>query len=494
MNANASAGKPNAFPGKPDDASAGKPDPAPDRSLRVRRALLPQGWAENVRLSWDARGYLTRVESGLDFGRDPSGEETPSPVLEGPLLPGMPNLHSHAFQRAMAGLTESVHVDGDSFYGWRSLMYRFAGRASPEALQAIATALYVEMLEAGYTHVCEFHYVHHDRDGRSYAEPAELSLRLLQAARAAGIGITLLPVLYQASGFGGQQPLPGQARFLHETEAMLRLLERLAPHCERAGARLGLAPHSLRAVPPESLREAVAGLRARDATAPIHIHVAEQRSEVEGCLAWSGLRPLAWLLEHAPLDQHWCLVHATHTQADERQRAAARGVVAGLCPSTEANLGDGLFAFSDWLGLGGTWGIGSDSHVCVDAPEELRLLEYGQRLIEHRRHVAGDPTRPEVARNLWLSAVAGGSQASGLALGGLAAGERADFVLLDPGHPAMAGLSADQQLASHVFASHGRRAIAQVWCQGKAVVGRDGHPLARQAQAGLVAARQALLT
>ena len=267
-------------------------------------------------------------------------------------------------------------------------MYRFAARLEPEQLEAIALGLYVEMLEAGYTAVCEFHYLHHDTDGRPYADDATLALALLRAAQRAGIGLTLLPVLYQTSGFGGLPPRAGQRRFIRSTDSMLALLERLKPLCEAQGARLGMAPHSLRAVPPDSLREALAGLTAIDAAAPVHIHIAEQTAEVDDCLAWSGQRPVAWLLDHAPVDARWCLVHATHIDADESRRAAASGAVAGLCPTTEANLGDGLFDLPAWRAAGGAWGIGSDSHVCVNAAEELMLLEYGQRLATRTRNVA----------------------------------------------------------------------------------------------------------
>ncbi|RYF32761.1 MAG: formimidoylglutamate deiminase, partial [Comamonadaceae bacterium] len=310
------------------------------QGLFAADALLPTGWAKNVSLAWDAAGRLV----GVDAGAVP---EAGVAVARGPVIPGVPNLHSHAFQRAIAGLTEyrSQSVDGaqDSFWSWRTLMYRFASRLGPDELEAIALGLYVEMIEAGYTSVCEFHYVHHDADGRPYADDATLALALMRAAQRAGIGLTLLPVLYQTSGFGGLPPNEGQRRFIRSTDSMLRLLERLKPLCGAQDARLGLAPHSLRAVPPEGLREALAGLDAIDATAPIHIHIAEQTKEVDDCVAWSGQRPVAWLLDHAPVDARWCLVHATHMDAAEYRRAAASGAVAGLCPTTEANLGDGIF-------------------------------------------------------------------------------------------------------------------------------------------------------
>ena len=440
-----------------------------------------------MRLRWDAQGRLDEVATG----------QPPDPRLPraaGPVLPGMPNLHSHAFQRALAGLTEVRGREDDSFWSWRDLMYRFAARLTPAQLEAIATALYVEMLEAGYTAVCEFHYLHHQPDGRPHPEAAEMSLALLRAARSAGIGLTLLPVLYQSSGFGDQPPRPEQARFIHRTDDLLALLQALRPACAAQGARLGLAPHSLRAVPPEALRDAVAGLHAMDPTAPVHIHVAEQQAEVQACLAWSGQRPVAWLLDHAPVDARWCLVHATHMDADEHRRAAASGAVAGLCPSTEANLGDGVFNLPDWQAHGGSWGIGSDSHVAVDPAEDLMLLEYSQRLVAGRRNVAATAAQPAVATWLWQQAVAGGARAAARPVAGLAVGQQADLVVLDPDHPALAGLEPDRMLAGHIFASSRSRAIESVWCGGRCRV-RQGRHLGRgPARQAFVDARRALLS
>ena len=460
------------------------------QSLFAADALLPSGWAQNVLLAWNDSGQLTAVEAGAQRPAD-------APLATGPLLPGLPNLHSHAFQRAIAGLTEyrGQSVDGkqDSFWSWRTLMYRFALRLDPAQLEAIALGLYVEMLEAGYTAVCEFHYVHHQPDGRPYADDATLALALLRAAQHAGIGLTLLPVLYQTSGFGGLPPNEGQRRFIRSTDSMLRLLERLKPLCDAQGARLGLAPHSLRAVPPEGLREALAGLDAIDARAPVHIHIAEQTQEVDDCVAWSGQRPVAWLLDHAPVDARWCLVHATHMDADEYRRAAASGAVAGLCPSTEANLGDGIFDFAAWRAARGAWGIGSDSHVCVNAAEELMLLEYGQRLATRQRNVCADAAQPQVATSMTLAAVQGGAQAAGRAIAGLAPGQQADFVVLDALHPALQGLNAPDMLSAHVFASHRSCAVDAVWSGGRPRVTRGRHALHDEAVAGFVAARSQLL-
>ena len=449
-------------------------------------ALLPTGWARNVLIEWDGAGRIAQVAPGATA---PAGV----PTAAGPVIPGMPNLHSHAFQRAFAGLTEYRGQAEDSFWSWRNLMYRFAQRITPESLEAIATWLYIEMLEAGYTSVCEFHYVHHDTDGRPYADDATLSLALLRAARTAGIAITLLPVLYQTSGFGGKPPRADQVRFIRSTDNMLSLLERLAPAVQAQGAVLGLAPHSLRAVPPDSLAAAVQGLTALNPQAPIHIHIAEQTQEVDDCIAWSGQRPVQWLLNHAPVDQRWCLVHATHMTPDEYAGAARTGAVAGICPTTEANLGDGIFDMPLWLQHGGRWGVGSDSHACVNAAEELLMLEYGQRLSRRQRNVLASSSQPEVATAMTLQAVQGGAQASGRwepgAAAGIAVGQSADWVVLDAQHVALRGLPAPAMLSAHVFASHRTSAIDSVWVGGACRVAQGRHALHDSAASAFAAAR-----
>jgi formimidoylglutamate deiminase len=456
-------------------------------SLFAEHALLPSGWARDVLLSWNDQGVLTDVKAQTVC---PVG----TPRTAGPVVPGMPNLHSHAFQRAFAGLTEYRGAAQDSFWSWRSLMYQFASAITPEQLEAIATGLYVEMLEAGYTSVCEFHYVHHDPEGRPYADDAALSMCLLRAAARVGIGLTLLPVLYQTSGFGGTPPSVGQRRFIRSTDNMLALLQKLQPLCEAQGARLGLAPHSLRAVPPDSLREALAGLHAIDATAPVHIHIAEQTGEVDACIAWSDQRPVQWLLNHAPVDARWCLVHATHMTPEESTRAALTNAVAGLCPSTEANLGDGIFDAPTWLQANGRWGVGSDSHACVNAAEELMQLEYSQRLATRQRNVLASATQPSVATSMTLQAVAGGAQASARAVAGLAAGQQADMVVLDAQHPLLRDLpTPEAMLSAHVFASHRQSALHQVWVAGHLRVDHGQHALHDSAMSGQLAARHQLL-
>ncbi|MBS0454661.1 MAG: formimidoylglutamate deiminase [Proteobacteria bacterium] len=456
------------------------------RSLLAADALLPGGWAKDVLLTWNDAGELAQVQAGAQAGQGAA-------VARGPVIPGMPNLHSHAFQRGFAGLTEHRAGEQDSFWSWRTLMYRFAARLGPEHMEAIATWLYAEMLEAGYTSVCEFQYVHHQADGRAYADDATLSLALLRAATKVGIGFTLLPVLYQTSGFGGLAPNEGQRRFIRTTDSMLGLLESLKPACDAQGARLGLAPHSLRAVPPDALRNAVAGLGAMDPSAPIHIHIAEQTKEVDDCLAWSGQRPVEWLLDHAPVDARWCLVHATHMNDAEYQRGAASGAVAGLCPTTEANLGDGIFDFAKWRGHGGAWGVGSDSHATVNAAEELLMLEYSQRFASRQRNVGATAAQPHVATALTLAAVQGGAQAAARPVAGLAVGQRADFVVLDAQHLALQGLSAPDMLSAHVFASHRTSAIDAAWVGGRERVSAGRHALHDDAAQGFVAARSQLL-
>ena len=449
-------------------------------------ALLPTGWARNVLIEWDGTGRIAQVAPSATA---PAGV----PTAAGPVIPGMPNLHSHAFQRAFAGLTEYRGQAEDSFWSWRNLMYRFAQRITPESLEAIATWLYIEMLEAGYTSVCEFHYVHHDTDGRPYADDATLSLALLRAARTAGIAITLLPVLYQTSGFGAKPPRADQARFIRSTDNMLSLLERLAPAVQAQGAVLGLAPHSLRAVPPDSLAAAVQGLTALNPQAPIHIHIAEQTQEVDDCIAWSRQRPVQWLLNHAPVDERWCLVHATHMTPDEYAGAARTGAVAGICPTTEANLGDGIFDMPQWLQHDGRWGVGSDSHACVNAAEELLMLEYGQRLSRRQRNVLASGSQPEVATAMTLKAVQGGAQASGRwgagAAAGIAVGQSADWVVLNAQHVALRGLPAPAMLSAHVFASHRTSAIDSVSVGGASRVAQGRHALHDPAASAFAAAR-----
>ncbi|WLH79718.1 formimidoylglutamate deiminase [Pseudomonas sp. FP2335] len=430
----------------------------------AERALLPNGWANDVRLEVSADGLLTKVAANANA----DGAER----LRGPVLAGMPNLHSHAFQRAMAGLAEVAGNPNDSFWTWRELMYRMVGKISPEQLQVIARQLYIEMLKAGYTSVAEFHYVHHDVNGQPYADRTELSRQISQAAASSGIGLTLLPVLYTHSGFGGQAPNEGQRRFINSTESYLELQARLQPILAAQPAQqLGLCFHSLRAVTPSQIS---AVLSASDKACPVHIHIAEQQKEVDDCLAWSGKRPLQWLYDNVAVDERWCLVHATHADADEVARMAKSRAIAGLCLTTEANLGDGIFPAVDFLAQGGRMGIGSDSHVSLSVVEELRWLEYGQRLRDQRRNRLYRSDQPMVGRTLFDAALDGGAQALGQPIGRLEVGRRADWLVLDGNDPYLATASDDGILNRWLFAG-GDRQVRDVLVNGKWVVREGRH-------------------
>ncbi len=425
-------------------------------------ALLATGWARQVRVSVQG-GQIAAIETQAPRA---SGESA-----YGPALPGLPNLHSHAFQRGMAGLAEVRGPSADSFWTWREVMYRFLERLGPDEVEAVAALAYAEMLESGFTRVGEFHYLHHDQDGRAYANPAEMASRIAAAAETTGLGLTLLPVFYAHSGFGGGDPTPAQARFINNIDGFANLLEASRKALVRLpGAVVGLAPHSLRAATPAEL-EALVGLAG---DAPIHIHIAEQTKEVLDCEAWSGQRPVDWLLDHAPVDPRWCLVHATHVTPEETVRMAASGAVVGLCPITEANLGDGLFPALDYVGAGGRFGVGSDSNVLIDAAEELRLLEYGQRLARRTRNVMATQAGRSTGGDLYRAALAGGAQALGADGVGLRVGAPADIVSLDAGHPALIGREGDAILDSFVFAAR-RDVIDGVWRAGRKVVSNGRH-------------------
>src|SRR5579863_2898134 len=368
-------------------------------SLWFETALLPGGWAKRVRIS-AAEGRIDRIEIDTDCA---DGDERHAIGL-----PGMPNLHSHAFQRGLAGLTERRGPSDDSFWTWRELMYQFVERIDPDELQALTALAYLEMLECGFTHVGEFHYLHHDRGGLPFADPGELSGRIAAAAVETGIGLTLLPTLYAHSGFGGREPTKRQRRFVNDRERFEAIVESSRRIVRGLpGGVAGVAPHSLRAVSPEEL----SWLVQLAGNSVIHIHVAEQTQEVEDCIAWSGKRPIEWLLGNVALDERWCLVHATHGAEVELQAVARAGAVVGLCPITEANLGDGIFPARQYLQWQGRIGIGSDSNVLLDLAEELRLLEYSQRLAQHGRNVLAPAAGASTGRALFTAALEGGARA-----------------------------------------------------------------------------------
>ncbi len=434
-----------------------------NRSLTFAHLSTPDGWLSPGRVDIEDDGTIAAVAAG-----------DAAFALPGTALAGMPNLHSHAFQRAMAGLTERAGPGEDSFWTWREVMYGFVGRLEPEDVEAIAAQLYVEMLKAGYTAVGEFHYLHHDRDGTPYGDVAEMAGRVTAAARRAGIAITLLPVLYDSGGFGGAPPAGEQRRFLNGADRLLRIIETMTErHRTDAEVRVGLAPHSLRAASPAALETAIAGLDGLDPSAPIHIHIAEQTREVEDCLAWSGKRPVAWLFDNHPIGPRWCLVHATHIDPDERRALSGSGAVAGLCPTTEANLGDGIFPLQAFLADGGRFGVGSDSHVSVSPVEELRWLEYAQRLTTRRRTVSAPPEGSNGAR-LYHEAISAGAQALGRRAGGIAPGNRADIIVLDHAHPLLVGRTGDRLLDSYLFAGN-ENLVRDVMVGGRWVVREGRH-------------------
>ena len=439
-------------------------EPAP-AALFFAEALLPQGWARDVRLTHSA-GLIVAVETGT---RPRDGE-----ARHAIGIPGLPNLHSHAFQRGMAGLSEVRGPAADSFWTWRDVMYRFLGRMTPDDVEAVAAQAYAEMLEGGFTRVGEFHYLHHQPDGAAYADPAEMAGRIAAAADTTGIGLTLLPCFYAHGGFGGAAPMPGQRRFLNDLDGFARLLDgtrRAISGLPRASA--GIAPHSLRAVTPGEL----AHLATMAPELPMHIHVAEQVREVEDCLVWSGARPVEWLLDHAGLDGRWCLIHATHMTPQEVARLASTGAVAGLCPVTEANLGDGVFDGPAWLQAGGRSGIGTDSNVMISAAAELRAMEYAQRLARRARNVLAVAEGRSTGSSLFDAALAGGCQALGVALPGLQAGAPADVAALAADHTALVERRGDALLDGWIFAA-ASPAISAVWARGRQVVA-DGRHVAR---------------
>ena len=425
-------------------------------------ALLASGWADSVEITIDDDGNIDGIAP--DTARV-SGERVEL------LIPAMPNVHSHAHQRAMAGLGERASASADSFWTWRKVMYHYLERIQPQHLYHIAAQLYVEMLKAGYGCVGEFQYLHHDIDGSAYQSRAEMSLQCMSAARDVGLGFTALPVLYRYGGFGAAPPLDGQKRFLNETGGFIDIVETLQQaSAGDANCAVGIAPHSLRAIDQGLLAEVIAGL---DDLAAIHIHIAEQTREVDDCIAWSGLRPVEWLFEHFDVGPDWCLVHATHLDDTETARMAASGCIAGLCPTTEANLGDGFFNAVDYFERHGSWAIGSDSHISIDPVEELRWLEYGVRLQTRRRNVLASPTTANTGRNLFAAALAGGARACGRSIGSIQPGYRADFVVLDCDHPRLYGRNRDELIDSWIFSGNDNL-VRDVYIGGRKLI-ENGH-------------------
>jgi formimidoylglutamate deiminase len=426
------------------------------------QALLPNDWARAVRVV---------VENGRIAAIETDAVPEIADERHAIAIPGMPNLHSHAFQRGMAGLTERGSPAGENFWTWREVMYRFALRVSPDDIEAIAAQLFSELLEAGFTRIGEFHYIHHDVDGTPFGNLAETGTRIAAAAAEAGIGLTLLPTFYAHGGFGGAPPGAQQRRFINDLDRFAKLLEasRAAVAACDEGT-IGLAAHSLRAATPDEL----VALVAMAGDCPIHVHIAEQVKEVDDCVRWSGARPVEWLLANASVDRRWCLVHATHMTAAESEALARSGAVAGLCPITEADLGDGVFDALTYVGAGGAFGIGTDSNVLIGLADELRQLEYSQRLIHRARNLMSRAEGGSTGRALFDAALAGGSRALGIATAGIAEGAAADIVTLDREHPVLAGRDGDAILDAFIFGA-GQNAIDCVWRYGNKVVSGGRH-------------------
>ncbi len=429
--------------------------------LHAARALTPEGWKSDVRLTIEG-GAIAAVEIGAA-----AQEEDERHAI---MAPAAANLHSHAFQRAMAGLAEVSGEGDDTFWTWRETMYQFALMMSPDDVEAVAAQLYVEMLEAGFAAVAEFHYLHHTPDGSTYAQPAEMAGRILAAARRVGIGMTLLPVFYAQSTFGGAPPRPEQRRFINDLPSFARLVDDCRQLIKpEEGEAIGIAPHSLRAVAPDELSELVS--LAGDG--PIHIHAAEQIKEVEDCIASLGAGPVRWLFDHAGVDARWCLVHATHMDQGETRDLARSGAVAGLCPVTEANLGDGIFNGADYIRDGGRYGVGTDSNVSIGVAAELRQLEYAQRLRERARNVCA-PSGASCGRTMLEAIWLGGAQALRRNSGKLAPGALADILTFRADHPTLAGKVDDQILDAWIF-SVGNPLVDCVWSGGLKVVAGGRH-------------------
>ncbi|MEQ1522079.1 MAG: formimidoylglutamate deiminase [Aestuariivirga sp.] len=425
--------------------------------FRFTSALTSSGWQKDVRVAVDQNGMIENVEAGAKDGM----------LISGIAIPAVPNVHSHAHQRLMVGLAERAGPGADSFWTWREAMYGFALKLSPDDLEAVAAQAYVEMLKAGFSCVGEFQYLHHQPDGSPYDEPAEMSLRCISAAEQAGIAITMLPTLYNYSGFGGQSSTAGQRRFVNDSERFLEIYETLRGVCEANPLRrLGISPHSLRAVMPELLKTVLNGI-ADDVRA--HIHVAEQTKEVEDCLAWSGKRPVEFLLDQFDVSSRWCAIHATHMTAGETQRLAKSGAIAGLCPTTEANLGDGIFPADSFMKQGGAIAIGSDSQITISPAEDLRMLEYSQRLRDRTRNALASGAGASTGRSLLDAVLKGGAACLDQPMGAIAVGRRCDIAVLDVGHPAMIGRMGDAALDTWIF-SAGNAAVKDVIVGGSHVV------------------------
>ena len=436
--------------------------------LYAENILIGSQWQKHKTLLLSEQGI---IESIID-GKDPQAT-----VLTGTVIPGMVNCHSHAFQRAFAGLSEYRGNTADSFWSWRDIMYRFVAKISPEDAHHIASFVYVEMLKAGYTSVAEFHYLHHQFGGAHYDDPAEMSHQIINAAEAAGIALTHLPVLYSYAGFGEKQISKPQARFTHSTNDYLDLIGMLnQQYAAQNNFTLGIAPHSLRAVSQSQLNEIVPFIRNLNPNAPIHIHIAEQLQEVEDCVEFYGKRPVDWLLDNFQMDENWCLIHATHLNDDEIKNLANSNGIVGICPTTEANLGDGIFPASQFLNENGNFAIGSDSHIAINVSDELKTLEYGQRLTQYQRAVLTGENCNSVGQYLYCKAAQDGAKAISQNVGSIEIGKRADLIVLNNQHPSLFNKSDSFILDAAIFASS-QLPVKDVFVAGKQMIASGQHSL-----------------
>jgi len=433
--------------------------------LFAEHILLADGWQQQQVLTIE-HGLITHIEAGNANQADVSKDY---------VIPGMVNCHSHAFQRAFAGFSEQGSNGQDSFWTWRQVMYQFLDKLSASDAELIATQLYIEMVKMGYTRVAEFHYLHHQIDGSNYQPLNTMANAIFEAAQTAGIGLTLLPVLYRFAGFGEQAPNIGQRRFINSVEQFNQLVSDCFSSAQQyTNCNVGIAPHSLRAVDKPSLLAAVAHVRSLDNQAPIHIHIAEQQQEVNDCIGHYGQRPVQWLINNVQLDQHWCLIHATHITEQECSDLASSGAIAGICPTTEANLGDGVFPTAMFLQQQGVLAIGSDSHISVNPVEELRWLEYAQRLTKQQRAVLANQQQMSVGLNLWQRAAMGGAQATSSNTGVLAVGKQADLLVLDAEQCQLYAHQPKHLLDSMLFASRANW-VQDVMINGQWVVEQGQH-------------------
>ena len=433
--------------------------------LYAERILLSNGWATDKTIHIE-NGVIKAISDGCANDVEKA---------TGPIIPGMVNCHSHAFQRAFAGFSEQGSEGQDSFWTWRQVMYKFLEQLTEDNVELIATQVYIEMVKMGYTRVAEFHYLHHQIDGSAYPELSTMAKAIFSAAKSAGIGLTLLPVLYQYSGFGSLPPNSGQKRFINSTEQFNQLVS----DCfnlskEYSNTNVGIAPHSLRAVDKSALVSVTEHVRKLDNKAPIHIHMSEQQKEVNDSLEHSGKRPVQWLLDNMNLDKHWCLIHATHIDESERKGIISSAAIAGICPTTEANLGDGIFPTTEFMAEGGTIAIGSDSHISVNPVEEIRWLEYTQRLIRQQRAVLANNRQPSVGLNLWQAANHGGAQSTNSNTGELEIGKQADLLVLHSDKTCLFA-SSDQHLVDSLMFASQTNMIADVMINGNWVVKNGTH-------------------